>query len=101
MPVDLHYVCRHQECWTRLDAAQFETGNWTCSDETADDAIGGRIYLHETRSAPAWHGGTITNWRPAQDLPDKVVFTYSVDGPFRVVLKKGWGQERAIIRRDM
>src|SRR6266481_55712 len=101
MPIDLHFVCRHQECWVKLDATRFETGDWTCAEETANQAIGGRIYLHETRRAPARHGGTITNWRRAPDAPDKLIFTYSVDGPFRVVCRDGWGQERAVIRRGV
>ena len=100
MLIELHYICRHQECWRKLDGNEFETGNWTCAEELASQAIGGRIYLHEHRSDPAWHGGTITNWRSAPEAPGKLVFTYVVEGPFRIVCRHGWGQERAVIRRE-
>jgi hypothetical protein len=97
MSTDLHFVCPHRKNWTKIDESTFETGRWSVSEATAREAVGGRIYLHETQSAPAWHGGTIRAWRA---LPTgRVFFTYAVDGPFRTVCKDGWGQEKATIRR--
>jgi hypothetical protein len=75
----------------------FETGNWTVAKKTAQEAVGGRFYLHERQSDPAWHGGTITRWRPSAE-PDRQIFTYIVDGPFRVRCTTGWSQEMAIVR---
>ena len=66
MPTDLHYICQHQLNWRKLDQLNhFETGNWVASVATADEAIRGRIYLHETQRGEAWHGGTIISWRPS------------------------------------
>jgi hypothetical protein len=98
MPVDLHFICPHQHQWTKLGPNLFETGNWTIAERTANEAIGGRIYLHERQRISAWHGGTITRWRRS-DEPGRLIFTYEVDGPFRVTCTEGWGQERAIVRR--
>jgi hypothetical protein len=99
MPTDIHLICKHGDRFSKIGDATFETGNWYgITDATADEAIGGRIYLHERQRDPAWHGGTIRAWRPSEE-PGRKVFTYVVDGPFRVRLKEGWGQEKAIIRR--
>ena len=98
MPTDLHFVCQHKMNWTKINLEIYETGNWVISDQIANEAIGGRIYLHENRKAPAWHGGTITACR-SSSLPGRQIFTYTVDGPFRVHCTEGWGQEKAIVRR--
>ena len=98
MPIDLHFICPLRQNWKALGENRFQTGNWYVSEAVATEAVGGRIYLHEKQSAEAWHGGTIVEMRPSE-LPDRYVFTYVVDAPFRVKCKTGWGQEKAIIRR--
>ena len=103
MPVDLHFICPHQDHWARLEKSSLkrEIGRLpskTIAEQTAEQALGGRIYLHERKRAPAWHGGTITRWRRA-DEPGRPIFTHVVDGPFRVTCADGWGQEKAIVRR--
>lgn len=98
MPVDLHYICKHGDNHQKIGDQLFETGNWTATDQLADEAIGGRIYLHEKQNENAWHGGTVTQWRNASDGKRKV-FTFLVDGPFRIKCSENWAQERAIIRR--
>jgi hypothetical protein len=98
MTVDIHLICPHQLHWTPLGNNLFETGNWTLATRTADEAIGGRIYLHETQKSAAWHGGTITAWRQSPE-PGRLILTYTVDGPFRVICTERWAQEMAIIRR--
>ncbi len=98
MAVDLHFICKHGENHRRLELQRYETGDWVVSDATADEAIGGRVYLHERQDEPAWHGGTILGWRAA-DEPERKVFTYAVDGPFRIRCSGAWGREKAIVRR--
>jgi hypothetical protein len=100
MPTDLHFICRHQHQlnWVKLGPTQFETGNWIVGERTAAEAVGGRIYLHERQSDAAWHGGTITAWRNSNE-PGRIIFTYILDGPFRVKCPEGWAREAAIIRR--
>jgi hypothetical protein len=99
MPVDIHLICRHGDKHRRLSRTEFETGNWKVGEKTAEDCIGGHIFLHEKQDLPAWHGGTLTAWRRAEDEPDRLVFTYLSDGfNFRVRCSGGWGQEVAIVR---
>jgi hypothetical protein len=99
MPTDLHFICQHRQNHRSLGNQVFETWEWYVSDEVAQEAIGGRLYLHEQQKRPPWHGGTITGWRPS-DTPGRKIFTYTVDRPFRdVVCPENWGQEKAIVRR--
>ncbi len=101
MAIDLHFVCKqglNHRCVDR-DTKVYESGNWIVADETANKAVGGRLYLHESRAADAWHGGTIVSWTPAANEPGRKVFRYRVEGPFRVRLREGWGQEKAIVTR--
>lgn len=98
MPLELHFVCPHGLNHRHLkEEARYESGNWVVGDQVANEAVGGRIFLHETQAERAWHGGRIVAWRPAQD-PSRKIFTYVVDGPFRVVCRENWGQEKAVIR---
>ena len=99
MPTDLHFVCRQGLNHKRLDPQTFESGNWKVSDDLAQSAVGGRIYLHEVQAEAAWHGGTIISWRPVPGDKGRTVFTYLVEGFFRVKCPGRWGQERAIVRR--
>ena len=97
MTIDLHFICPHGDKWTNLGNNKFETGNWTMGQQAADESIGGRIYLHEHQRDVAWHGGKIIAWRPS-DEAGRVIFTYQVDGPFRVRCTESWAQEKAIVR---
>jgi hypothetical protein len=67
MAVDLHFICPHQLHWKKVNQDVFETGNWTIAEPTATEAVGGRIYLHETQRGAAWHGGTIIGWGPSEE----------------------------------
>jgi hypothetical protein len=98
MPTDLHFICRQFEHWIKVGDNMFETGNRVVSEQVAKEVIGGRIYLHEKQSEPAWHGGTVTGWRHSPE-PGRQIFRYTVDGLFRIRCPGKWGQEKAIIRR--
>ena len=58
-----------------------------------------REVKRETQAEAAWHGGTIISWRPVPGDKGRAVFTYLVEGFFRVKCPGRWGQERAIVRR--
>lgn len=96
--IDLHFICKQREHWTDLGTNRFETGNWTVARTTAEESIGGRVYLHERQHEAAWHGGTITGWRDAPDA-SRIILSYTMDGPFREKCGNGWGREKAIVRR--
>jgi hypothetical protein len=101
MVVHLHFICKQGLNHKKIANQVYETGNWQISEKIADESIGGRIYLHEKQDQPAWHGGTIISWRISDRAyaRQRLVFTYSVDSPFRIKCDEGWGQEKAILRR--
>jgi len=70
------------------------------TDVVADEAVGGRVYLHAARAEDAYYGGTIQGWRADPADPKRKSFTYLVDGPFRIRCPEKWGQEKAIVRRE-
>ena len=94
----LHLICKHGENHLKIGDQVYETGNWVVGDAAAEEAIGGRIYLHEAQDDEAWHGGTITGWRVSPGNEARKIFQYRVDGPFRIKNREGWGREKAIIR---
>jgi hypothetical protein len=96
MPVDLHFICRHGLKHKHLGNQRHETGDWAVGDETANSAA--RVYLHETQKSKAWHGGRIISWRRAS-AEGRKIFTYEVDGDFRIRCPGPWGQEKAIVNR--
>jgi hypothetical protein len=98
MPTDLHCICKEGDSWRNLGADEFETGDWYVSDDTAQEAVGGRIFLHETQNSLAWHGGRITFWGYGEK-DERKIFTYKLDGDFRVPCTGKWSQEMAIVRR--
>lgn len=96
MTHNLHLICKHGANHSHLGNQMFETGNWAVANKTADLIVGGRIYLHEKQSQPAWHGGIVVGWRASNEA-GRVAFTYRVDGPFRTKCPGGWGREKAIV----
>ncbi|RWP14866.1 MAG: hypothetical protein EOR01_30620 [Mesorhizobium sp.] len=99
MALELHFVCPHGLNHVhKREEEQFESGNWVVSNNLADEALGGRIFLHETQSSPAWHGGKVVGWRDSAKEGRKV-FTYVVDGPFRFVCRENWAQEKSVVRK--
>ncbi len=95
-----HFICQHQEHWRRLGDGLYETGDWVMADEVAQEIkdTGGRVYLHEKQRANAWHGGPVLDWRCSPGDPRRKVFTYRVDGPFRIRCLGQWAQEKCVFR---
>ena len=96
--IDLHFICPQGRNDAKAGPDVYESGNWVVSNERADEAVGGWIYLHETKKGKSWHGGTIQGWRAFDGT--RKVFTYKAEGELRVLCSNGWGQEQATIRRD-
>ena len=99
MPLDLHFICKHQQNWKKISDSFFETADWIIPDLKVQEAcVGGRIYLHEKQNEPAWHGGTIKSWTVGKAKGRKI-FLYEVDGPFRTKCTVNWSQESAFVYR--
>ncbi len=102
MVVDLHLLCKQGQRNKRIgpEPTRYETGTWPVTDEVAEESVGGRVYLHAARAEEAYYGGTIQAWRHSPEDPKRKLFTYLVDGPFRIRCPEKWGQEKAIVRRE-
>jgi hypothetical protein len=112
MPTDLHLVCPPGQMLKPITSGllvplgddlsdAFETGDWPgISTEEADASVGGRLYLHASQSAEAWHGGTIIEWRVASVLPcETKIFRFSADVPL-VICPKWLSLRVGINRRE-
>ena len=97
MPIELHFICKQGDNHEILGDDIYKSGNWAVSDATAQEAVGGRIYLHEKQSDKSWHGGTILSWEPYPNTNRKI-FKYLADGEIGVYCKDNWAQKAAIIR---
>jgi hypothetical protein len=99
MPVDLHFICKRGEKFKRIVENLFQTGDWTATDELADLAVGGRVFLHHAQRERAWHGGTIESWKaaPAPDMERKI-FIYRAEFDYKQHCKATWARQRAIAR---
>ncbi len=98
MSVNLHFICdvRQKPHWFRIGGNEYSSGNWAVSEETANAAVGNRIYLHDKQDKAAWHGGKIKSWQHTEDQR-RIIFAYELAGDFRVRQLSGWGQEKAIV----
>jgi hypothetical protein len=99
MPVDLHYICKRGEKnfkWLHDDI--FETGNWTAADDLAALVMdGGRIFLHTAQKEPAWHGGSLVDFRAAPEPENKrKIFRCRRDFDYKILCEATWSQQVAV-----
>jgi hypothetical protein len=79
----------------RVAGDVYETGDWVCSADAAQALVGGCVYLHESKNAPAYFGGTILSWRTFDADPKRVVFVFKSDPAARGVrCTDNWGREQ-------
>jgi hypothetical protein len=80
----------------------WESGYWTVAIETAEDLVGGHIYLHSKKAKPSKFGGVIQSYRvdETEEFKGKVIFTFLADIEHKDVLtpNEGWGMEKKIDR---
>ena len=73
MVVDLHFLCKQGERNKRIgpEPTRYETAYWPVTDEVANEAVGGRLYLHAARAEDAYYGGTIQSWAASPTDPKR------------------------------
>lgn len=80
----------------------WESGYWTVAIETAEELLGGDIYLHSMKAKPSKFGGVIKSYRVSEnsEFEGKIVFTFLADIEHKNVStsKEGWGMEKKIER---
>ena len=90
----LNRISNEEQLW--------ESGYWTVAIETAEELLGGHIYLHSKKAMPSKFGGVIRSYRVEEDpeFEGKIVFTFLADIEHKNVStsKEGWGMEKKIDR---
>lgn len=99
----IHLIEKHDRLNRVSDEEElWESGYWTVPIETAEELLGGDIYLHSMKAKPSKFGGVIKSYR-LEDSPEfegKIVFTFLADIEHKNVLtsKESWGMDKKIDR---
>jgi hypothetical protein len=97
----IHLIEKHDRLNRISDDEQlWESGYWTVPTQTAEELLGGDIYLHSMKAKPSKFGGVIQSYRVAEDaeFKGKIVFTFLADLEHKNVStsNEGWGMEKKI-----
>ena len=99
----LHFIAKHKKYQGNLKPTgvkgQLDSGNWFVSPGVAGQAkaAGAEIHLHEEQDRKSWKAGVVADWRQVHGDPDRVIFTFNVDGKLERKQLNGWGRERAYV----
>ena len=85
----LHLICRAGLNVRTVTFPVFDSGDWLLSAEDADRMVGGRLYLHEKKSAPSYFGGLVRSWRYLEGDEGRIVLRFESDALARDVAWKG------------
>jgi hypothetical protein len=97
--MNLHLVCKDRHSIRRVSGTPdiYETGNWVVAPATADQCVGGSLFLHDAQRLPSYHGGRILRWylAPSEGQSSRVVFVYRSLADHCMVSAGlgGWSQE--------
>lgn len=74
-----HLICRNAFGVKRASAPnEYTSGSWVISEEEAKALVGGRLYLHESKSEPSYFGGVVLDWhktkRDSAAIEDGITF---------------------------
>lgn len=66
MTSTLHLVCKANAGLRCIDRerAIYASESWLLTDQEIADLVGGRVFLHETKSRPSHFGGSLIEARP-------------------------------------
>jgi hypothetical protein len=80
---------------------EWDSGYWTVSKYTAEQLVGGAIYLHTAQDARSHFGGIILGYAvvPAdQEFCGKIVFRFRrAEEQIGVISRGGWGMEKKLV----
>lgn len=103
MALNLHLVCKDRLSIRRIAATTdtYETGDWVVAPATADQCVGGSLFLHDHQRSPSYHGGRVLRWYRAggKDPSARIVFVYRhVPDHSQVSAgREGWSQEIKLV----
>ena len=103
MPMNLHLVCKDRLSIRRIAGTtdRYETGDWVVATATADQCVGGSLFLHDRQRSPSYHGGCVLRWyRASGEEPSaRIVFVYRHMPDHSQVSagREGWSQEIKLV----
>ena len=81
--------------------AEWESGWWAVSAETAEKLVGGDIYFHKKQIEPSFFGGRILSYRieTSGECIGRIIFKFKTGLEFKGIRAgvSGWGMEKKII----
>ena len=95
------HLIENEGIMAKVGVHEYESGNWHVAVRTAQQLVGGDLYLHPAQDAPSSYGGTILSFRvmAADEVaPGRIVFRFRFSPPYRGVQSRGgWGQEKKYV----
>lgn len=62
-----HFICKGRLGIAKAQGKdEYTTASWAITDAEANQLVGGRIYLHETKGQPSFFGGVVKEWFHSQ-----------------------------------
>jgi len=90
---NVHCVDKEKQEW--------ESGYWVFNEETAQQLVGGHIYLHRGQDKPSHFGGKIIAFHvhPSGTEAGRIVFRFHAAIECKGVIagREGWGNEKKIV----
>lgn len=81
--------------------AEWESGWWSVTPETASKLIGGHIYFHKRQAEPSFFGGLILDYRieTTGEWVGRIIFTFKTGLEFKGVKagSNGWAMEKKFV----
>ena len=96
--VTLALMCKSHNYKLDPYSNEYRVGNWVIGNEKRDELIGAGVVLTESRTSPAYLGGTIVGLVPTNDGKCEVIFKedQAMVGNKDAVDHRGWGTGRGV-----
>lgn len=101
--MNLHLLCKDRLSIRRIAGTTdtYETGDWAVAPATADQCVGGSLFLHDRQRSPSYHGGRVLRWYRAggEEPSARIVFVYRHMPDHSKVSagREGWSQEIKLV----
>ena len=99
MSANLALMCKSHNYKTNSSNNVFSVGNWVISEKRRKNLLGQKVILTESRTTPAYLGGTIIGFAPTQNGKKcEVIFQEdsTLTGNTDAVGHQGWGSGRGV-----
>jgi hypothetical protein len=101
MNMNIHLVCRNGAGLEKVKDAvvphTYRAGIWVISDARAKELIGGKVFLHDNQSSPAYHAGNIVDVYSNGDDRKYIVYVVDISLKGTPAPRSGWSQEKCYV----